>query len=60
MRKEYIWLQEFDINDSFILPIATASVLIYYPLDWLPIYILPSSSFQDEKGNLIDLSCIQY
>ena len=45
-------------------PIATCSVSVYYLLDWSSILVSPSSllssSAQDEEGNLIDFSYIQY
>jgi len=64
MTKWYIRSQEFDVHNGLTPPIATCSVPVHYLLDWSSILVLPpsllSSSAQDEEGNLIDFSYIQY
>ena len=64
MTKWYIRSQEFDVHNGLTPPIATCSVPVHYLLDWSSILVSPSSllssSAQDEEGNLINFSYIQY
>jgi len=57
-------IYSFDVHNGLTLPIAICSVPVDYLLDWSSILVSPSSllssSAQDEEGNLIEFSSIQY